>query len=509
MRWLIVSILTLSFIALSVSISFDTLTLFTLDLSSGKSNVFPICYLKAAFSDNFGVSLEDYITLSHETFSIGSLNIMKPRYYYLWYNGEKFAANFGKFKAKHYNTRIYELLRVGGIRTDVFGIDVSYKNKSLKIGGIYDLEDKKFCIYLDGKMKNLKGGIYYDGLHPEISADARINLKKFGDIETWLGISAKTSELASPSVLVGCSLKYGDFETKFQYVWKGSGYVDFVYGDPMRSAKKWAFYGDFDYNFGTFTLGAFVRYNSSIYTEGKKPILGLKVSLKDLVLKIGTGDLHSELSGDQNILLEWKGYVSIPIPIPKIGKMEKEKYLTPADVQKDENGDGKSDLEGQIVKVKGVVTVTPGVLGKNTSYIMWEDYGVMIYSPKGLDIEKGDLVIVEGRVKEYYGTTEIVVSNIKVLGKEEIKPLSIKIGDVGERFEGALVKIEGTVKSIGKYSFIVSDEVDSVKVYIKKGTNIKLKLKVGQKVKVIGIVQAYKGTWEILPRSLEDIQVIE
>jgi len=125
---------------LSVSISFDTLTFFTLDISSGENDVFPICYLKVSFANDFGISLEDYMILAHETFNIGSLELMKPRYYYIWYKGNKFDLDLGRFKAKHYNTRVYESLRVGGIRTDIFGIDASYKMGMFKIGGIYDIK---------------------------------------------------------------------------------------------------------------------------------------------------------------------------------------------------------------------------------------------------------------------------------------------------------------------------------------------------------------------------------
>ncbi len=220
---------------------------------------------------------------------------------------------------------------------------------------------------MNGEGENWRAGIYYDGLHSEISADTRMGFKKLGDMETWLRVSAKIDEFTSPSILAGCFMKYGNFEADLQYVWKGSGYIDFAFGDPAYEAKKWAFYGDVAYNFKNLKLRAFMRYNSSLYTDGEKPVLDLKVSLKDLTLKVGTGDLHSELPGDQKILLEWKGYVSIPIPVLKVGRAEKKGYLTPTDIQKDENGNGKSNIEGQIVKVKGVVTVNAGILEKNTS----------------------------------------------------------------------------------------------------------------------------------------------
>jgi len=133
----------------------------------------------------------------------------------------------------------------------------------------------------------------------------------------------------------------------------------------------------------------------------------------------------------------------------------------------------------------------------------------MIYSPGGLDVKEGDIVVVEGRVKEYYGTTEIIVSSIETVGKKKVEPLSVEIKDIGERYEGVLVSIEGIIKSVVKYSFAVSDGEETIKIYIKKGTGIKLDLETGQKVKVTGIVQSYKGTWEILPRSPKDIQIIE
>ncbi len=108
---------------------------------------------------------------------------------------------------------------------------------------------------------------------------------------------------------------------------------------------------------------------------------------------------------------------------------------------------------------------------------MWKDYGLMIYSPGGLDVKEGDIVVVEGRVKEYYGTTEIVVFKIETMGKKKVEPLSVEIKDIGERFEEALVSIEGIVKRIEKYSFVVSDGKETVRIYIKKGTGIKVNLK--------------------------------
>jgi len=101
----------------------------------------------------------------------------------------------------------------------------------------------------------------------------------------------------------------------------------------------------------------------------------------------------------------------------------------------------------------------------------------MIYSPGGLDVKEGDIVMVEGRVKEYYGTTEIVVFKIETMGKKKVEPLSVEIKDIGERFEEALVSIEGIVKRIEKYSFVVSDGKETVRIYIKKGTGIKVNLK--------------------------------
>ena len=85
----------------------------------------------------------------------------------------------------------------------------------------------------------------------------------------------------------------------------------------------------------------------------------------------------------------------------------------------------------------------------------------------------------------------------------------LQIEDVGEEWEGQLVKIEGELTEKKGSSWWLDDRTDEVKVYIKRNTQIKSDNSVGNILRVVGIVSQQGDEYRILPRYKEDVRVIE
>ncbi len=132
--------------------------------------------------------------------------------------------------------------------------------------------------------------------------------------------------------------------------------------------------------------------------------------------------------------------------------------ITPiGDVQTVGDDGVSSRMEGETVKVKGVVTGASSVFNPTTSttsfWIQDETGGVNVYCPAyaDMDIEEGMEVIVEGTVIEYNGLTEVKYSDegdIWIISDTSavVLPETLAIScDFHEEMEGRLVYI-GKVK---------------------------------------------------------------
>lgn len=173
--------------------------------------------------------------------------------------------------------------------------------------------------------------------------------------------------------------------------------------------------------------------------------------------------------------------------------------------------EAKTLAKGTKVIVEGQVTVRPGLFGRKTIYIQDGTAGIMVYLSEGdyPELEEGDWVRIEGVVWEYKGEREIKVygaAGVQRLGPgESVVPIPVKTGQVGEPLEGKLVQATGQIT--GFSDFRLDDGSGELKVYIYRGTGIRLEgLKVGQVVTVVGVVGQFGSTHELRPRSQADIQ---
>ncbi|MEZ5105455.1 MAG: endonuclease [Draconibacterium sp.] len=191
------------------------------------------------------------------------------------------------------------------------------------------------------------------------------------------------------------------------------------------------------------------------------------------------------------------------IPVNEITKIE--------DVQ----GNGfSSPMLNQTVTITGRVTA-------NFDYAFYiQDAtgirsGVNIYSLLQTG-NVGDSVVIRGKVAEYNSLTEITDVDYfyNFRNNTEIKPITITCSQIGEDYEGMLVKIENITFANGgqqikeenaTYSF--SDETGQSVVYSSYDTRIVGKsLPVGKST-LVGIVSQYNNGYQILPRDVDDINV--
>lgn len=170
---------------------------------------------------------------------------------------------------------------------------------------------------------------------------------------------------------------------------------------------------------------------------------------------------------------------------------------------------------GTRVKVSGIVTVLPGVFGSQYFYI-GSTSGVQIYMNRKdfPDLLLGDKVEIVGEIAEAYGETRLKVSlkkDITVIDHPgELSAQEIEVAQLGELVEGRLVQIHGDVTEIKSSYMYVDDGSAEVKVYFKAGANIeKLKIKVGDEVKVAGIVTQTNAFYQLLPRANSDIVILK
>lgn len=169
---------------------------------------------------------------------------------------------------------------------------------------------------------------------------------------------------------------------------------------------------------------------------------------------------------------------------------------------------------GDWIKVQGIVSVEPGVLGSQIFYLAGSGIQVYFYKKDFPELKVGDRVEVIGELAEYKNETRIKIaqkSDIRLIERnQEVKIHRIKIEEIDENLEGGLVMVEGQlIESTGNYLYL-DDGTDEIKVYLKTTTGIKKpKMKEGDLIKITGIVSQNNNEYRLLPRFQEDIEIIK
>lgn len=176
--------------------------------------------------------------------------------------------------------------------------------------------------------------------------------------------------------------------------------------------------------------------------------------------------------------------------------------------------DLRQEDAGERVKVRGVVSAPPGILGSQFFYIAGSGAQVYMYKKDFPGLKIGDMVEVTGELAETVGEPRI-----KVAKKEDIKvvksggpvvPKELSVADINDEASGGLATVLGLIIEARGQRLLIDDGGNELGVYVKKSTGIDVSLlKEGDKVSLTGILTKNKNGFELWPRFAEDIQILE
>ena len=201
----------------------------------------------------------------------------------------------------------------------------------------------------------------------------------------------------------------------------------------------------------------------------------------------------------------------LPAPTPKAEQ-------TPEPIKTDILG-ARRLTPGARVKIRGQITLPPGVLSQRIAYLQDANSGIRLYLPKDhkLTVSLGDRVEVVGRLSTVRGELQVTLSKGSdlrhVRASNPLPPLPIASGMLSEPYEGMLVLLSGQVTACGTGgSFWVDDGSGAARVYLDPDARLGRPCKkVGQLAQVVGIVSQYRRPYEdnpgyrLLPRYTTDI----
>jgi DNA/RNA endonuclease YhcR with UshA esterase domain len=195
----------------------------------------------------------------------------------------------------------------------------------------------------------------------------------------------------------------------------------------------------------------------------------------------------------------------------------------PADPKTITIAEARSLPLGTIVTIDGAVTVPSGAFSSSTFdqgfAIQDRTGGIYVSVPDNNGFTFRQQVRVTGRLADTVlpGLLVLVdVTEIKVHGSgPKVAPLPVATGDVGENTEGRIVKITGTITqpivNDLPFGFIIfiNDGSGEVHAFVCASTGINVSgLSPGQTVEVTGFSGEFAGSFEVDPRTQDDIRVI-
>lgn len=176
---------------------------------------------------------------------------------------------------------------------------------------------------------------------------------------------------------------------------------------------------------------------------------------------------------------------------------------------------------GATVSISGIVT-NGDELG-TIRYMQDHTGGIAVYSSEMSSVQRGDSVTVSGTLKDYLTLLEVdPVSSVTIHSSGHKLPEAVDLtpGQFSEAFEGMLVRVDqATFSSAGvfqrdAYGFSASGETGQIYINDPYSPLIDTPIPTGP-VLLAGPLGAYDGTYQLLPRDLNDllsynsIQIIE
>ncbi|MBI5729179.1 MAG: lamin tail domain-containing protein [Candidatus Magasanikbacteria bacterium] len=177
--------------------------------------------------------------------------------------------------------------------------------------------------------------------------------------------------------------------------------------------------------------------------------------------------------------------------------------------------EARSLKKGSAVSVQGVVTVPPGAFSEHYFYIADDSGGLQIYSSKKdlPPVAAGDKINIAGQLSQANGIPRLKIASVRAVDilatKQTLEPEKLTLEAIDDGVAGKLVAVNGEITDIkGNQLYLDDGETEGV-VYLKTAAHIdKSRLKSGDNLQVIGIVEQTKNGWQIWPRANNDIQLI-
>ncbi|TQR21265.1 endonuclease [Psychrobacillus vulpis] len=163
--------------------------------------------------------------------------------------------------------------------------------------------------------------------------------------------------------------------------------------------------------------------------------------------------------------------------------------------------DARALKEGE-VKVKGIVTA----LLKNTLHFQDETGALAVFPKSSLNVQLGDEIIVMGTLSEYNGLLQLQTAKLvgEPVSKTVPNPIELTGAEVNEENESKLAKVNNVIISGAAPNYTGKDAQGTQ--FVVRDENSNLGLVAGTKYESItGIVQEFNGTYQIIPRSMQDI----
>ena len=177
--------------------------------------------------------------------------------------------------------------------------------------------------------------------------------------------------------------------------------------------------------------------------------------------------------------------------------------------------------EGQVVTIRGVVTLGAGILSTTYTSAYVQDTsqaGIYIYYSSGIisDLTQGTQVELSGQVYNYNGLHEIIYQSHRVTGLNQPlpDPFAISTNSINNTDEnpGRWIEVQGTIESISGTSNItmmINDGSGAGKVFFDADAGFDLaEFSVGEQIKITGVKTVYNYEGEVVPGYQEDIQKV-
>ncbi len=175
---------------------------------------------------------------------------------------------------------------------------------------------------------------------------------------------------------------------------------------------------------------------------------------------------------------------------------------------------------GETVTLTGWVTVAeefegPVYFQDETGGIAWFNFGLMRDNQDGftLNVARGDSIVITGELGEFNDLIQIVGDNVQYEffpeGNREVEPLPITVSALNSgNYEGQLVSMNVEVDHTGAFQsseYDITDPTGSGILYINDDTEIIGAAAPEGETTIVGVVGIFSGTYQLLPRDLEDI----